>query len=113
MLYLLQNNADPNVQKDAGITPLYLACQIGMIQSVEYLLRFNANPNLYQTVAGITPLMIACQQGYESIVVELLQHGADPFIPRKCDNSLPIDIARKKKRSTVVRLLENYKKKDS
>ena len=44
---LLQANANPNLQTDDGVTPLYMAAQNGHSDTVSILLQANANPNLH------------------------------------------------------------------
>ena len=51
---LLQANANPNLQADDGVTPLYMAVQNGYSDTVSILLQANVNPNLHKN-DGITP----------------------------------------------------------
>ena len=56
---------------------LYIACERGIIQTVNILLQNGANPNIHESEEGSTPLMIASMNGYRAIVYLLLEAHAN------------------------------------
>ena len=57
---LLKANANPNLHRDDGVTPLYTA-------SPNRNTKVNANPNLYRD-DGLTPLSMTSQNEHTDIV---------------------------------------------
>ena len=77
---LLDHGAKPNLQNDAGATPLLYGA--GNEEIVRVLLRHGANPNLASKI-GVTPLMAAASHRESHEIVRLLlQAGADPHAKR-------------------------------
>ena len=64
-----------NATDSSGRTPLSWAAQRGMVESVETLLRLNADPNLC-TPHGHSPLMYAAEARNPRCLQPLLDHGA-------------------------------------
>ena len=62
----MENNANIDLAKNDGVTPLWIACQEGHENVVTLLLSHNADVNLAKS-DGITPLWIACQKGHEHV----------------------------------------------
>lgn len=65
---------DPGLldKKDgAGKTALYMACEAGSVEMVQFLLKSSAKPNLTE-INGKTPLYLACERGDRQIVRCLL-----------------------------------------
>eukprot|EP00300_Choanocystis_sp_HF-7_P008512 c15948_g1_i3.p1 GENE.c15948_g1_i3~~c15948_g1_i3.p1 ORF type:complete len:156 (+),score=31.65 c15948_g1_i3:26-469(+) len=56
-------------------TPLHVAVTTSIMNIVELLLRYNANPNA-SCAGGDTPLHLAALHGHLDVVVLLLQNGA-------------------------------------
>ena len=78
---LLDINADNNVGNGAGETPLYKACLSARCESIELLLKLNANATVRVGEYGITCLHWLFNFGEDHIhrVAQLLiSHGADP-----------------------------------
>jgi uncharacterized protein len=101
---LVARGADINPLLWGGETLLQVAIHWGRISSAEWLLRKGANPNTKRSKDGWTPLDQAASRGVASIVSALLEHGADPSA-RDYGGQTPRDVAREKKRTSVVKLL--------
>ena len=76
---LLQANANPNLSKDDGSSPIVIACLIRHSQIIQLLLTSGADPNV-QTSSGMTALMCACREGCLESTELLLMSGADPSL---------------------------------
>lgn len=78
--YLLNNNADTDVQNKDGITALHIAARAGKKTMVKKLLTHGANPDI-QDKHSMTPLMYAVMkksnQDHYDVIKTLLHHGAD------------------------------------
>ncbi|XP_071141836.1 kinase D-interacting substrate of 220 kDa-like [Mytilus edulis] len=59
-----------------GWTPLYQACVLGDLETVQSLIRYGASVNM-QTISGEMPLNAACQHGYGFLMQTLLDERAD------------------------------------
>lgn len=64
-----------NSQTKNGATPLYLACQEGHLEVVQYLVKdCGADPSI-RANDGMTPLHAAAQMGHNTVIVWLVcQH---------------------------------------
>ncbi|KAM7488431.1 hypothetical protein LguiB_025915 [Lonicera macranthoides] len=94
------------IDQDAK-TPLITACMNPELYDVaKTLIDLGANVNAYRPgrFAG-TPLHHAAKRGLERIVVLLLSHGANAFVMND-DCQTPLDVARIKGHSNVVRAIE-------
>ena len=60
IVFFLQGNANPHLQRDDGSTPLFIAAGNGLSDTVSILLQANANANV-QKKNGVTPLYLAAQ----------------------------------------------------
>lgn len=61
-----------NVQTKIGATPLYLACQEGHLEAVQYLVKdCGADPTI-RSNDGMTPLHAAAQMGHNTVIVWLV-----------------------------------------
>jgi ankyrin repeat protein len=73
-------NINVNVQDNGGATPLYLACEIGHIEIVKYLIKGictrNVNVNI-KTKDGYSPILIAMYYCDLSIVQYLIEECGD------------------------------------
>lgn len=76
---LLAAGADPNVRRQAGLTPLISAALGGRADIVKLLVDKGADVNA-KSDSGMTPLMVAAAQGHEEVAELLLGKGADPNI---------------------------------
>lgn len=79
VLYLLQQNANPNIRDGDGNTPLHIAAQIGFPDAVNWLRIVNADLNARNN-RGETPLILAVHQRHGAIVRQLVDAGANPDI---------------------------------
>ena len=76
LIYLLQNNVDPNMRDAAGYTGLIAAAEGGFRNIVRLLLDAKADVNA-RTDSGKTALMAAAIRGDVDIIELLLDAGAD------------------------------------
>jgi len=74
---LLKHNAPVDVVSSEGETPLYMACEKGLVGVVKQLLEHNADVGLTTKKAKKYPLMIACERKFTDIAMLLLDRGAD------------------------------------
>jgi len=75
---LLKHNAPVNVVvSSGGKTPLYMACEKGLVGVVKQLLEHNADVGLTTNEAKKYPLMIACKRKFTDIAMMLLDRGAN------------------------------------
>ena len=81
--YLLAKGADANLADKKGVTPLLLACRIGMLSAVPALVKAGARIDEANST-GETPLISAVQTRNVTLMTTLLKAGADPD---KGDNS--------------------------
>ncbi|KAH0451775.1 hypothetical protein IEQ34_019074 [Dendrobium chrysotoxum] len=91
-----------------GKTPLILACmRPDLLHVARALIEMGANVNAYRpgSHAG-TPLHHAAKRGLDSTVNLLLFHGANPLVMND-DCQTPLELARAKGHSNVVRAIEN------
>ncbi|MEM8696304.1 MAG: ankyrin repeat domain-containing protein [Pseudomonadota bacterium] len=79
LLYLLRQNANPNLRDSDGNTALHIAAQIGYPDAVNWLRIVNADLNA-RNDRGETPLILAVQQRNGAIVRQLVDAGANPDI---------------------------------
>jgi serine/threonine-protein phosphatase 6 regulatory ankyrin repeat subunit B len=73
---LLKADADTNIARNDGNTPLLIASQEGYLKVVKRLLVSGTAVN-HANNSGVTSLLFASQEGYREIVKELLECGAD------------------------------------
>ena len=72
---LTNRTIDINLQNELGQTPLNIACKLGHLHVVEYLLKKNCLINLCDNEEN-TPLHNACFMGHYHTVKILLEHNA-------------------------------------
>jgi ankyrin repeat protein len=67
------------IDKDNGVSMLYIAVQTNKLQIVSRLLEMGADPNIQEIHSGdnISPLYMAIQSGYTDIAHALIDYGAD------------------------------------
>jgi ankyrin repeat protein len=102
---LLARGADLNPVLWDDETLLHVAIHWGRIASAEWLLEKGANPNTARAKNFWTPLHQASSRGNARIASALLEHGANPK-SRDRDGKTPLDVAREKRRTAVVEVLE-------
>lgn len=69
--YLCDHGANVQEQNEDGSTALHIACQIGWVDGVKYLLTRNAT--LLPDKAGNFPTHIAAQHGFQDILLLFVQ----------------------------------------
>lgn len=91
-----------------GKTPLIVAAKDSRLYGVaKILIELGANVNAFSRGHhGGTPLHYAAKEGLYHTVVLLLSHGANALV-KNDEHQTPLEIARKNKRSIVVREIEN------
>lgn len=75
--FLLQRDANANLQDDDGNSPMLLATNLGWVEGVRILIAYRADVNLANT-SGETPLIRAVQSRNLELVRMLLAANADP-----------------------------------
>eukprot|EP00943_MAST-04B_sp_MAST-4B-sp1_P003974 g3974.t1 len=92
--YLIENkNTEVDVgKKSDGLTALIIACTLGNIESVEMLLKHNADVEL-MSKNGITPLMASASLGHVKVVEMLLSAGASPETTHPFAKTTPLHFA--------------------
>lgn len=72
VFHLLFFSSVVNFQTKNGATPLYLACQEGHLEAVQYLVKdCGAEPTI-RANDGMTPLHAAAQMGHNTVIVWLV-----------------------------------------
>lgn len=79
VLYLLRQNANPNIRDNEGNTPLHIAAQLGFTEAANWLRIVSADMNARNN-RGETPLILAVQQRHGAMVRQLVDAGANPDI---------------------------------
>ncbi|KAJ8430507.1 hypothetical protein Cgig2_010837 [Carnegiea gigantea] len=74
--HLLREGTSPHVKDKDDITPLYYAVQVGAMQTVKLLIKYNADVN-HSDNEGWTLLHVAMQRRNRNIAKFLLINGAD------------------------------------
>ncbi|CAN8258381.1 unnamed protein product [Cochlearia groenlandica] len=106
---LRRDGADLEWMDREGKTPLILACMNSELYDVaKTLIELGSNVNAYRPArhAG-TPLHHAAKRGLENTVKLLLSHGANPLVLND-DCQTPLEVARVKGFSNVVRAIESH-----
>ncbi len=97
------NEADNN----EGNTPLMIATNKNLKDTVKTLLEFKANPNI-QNLQGNTALHLAILAKSPDIVKLLLAHKADLYVKNK-DKLNPLDLAAKMSRTDIYNMVVEEK----
>jgi ankyrin repeat protein len=103
---LLKRGADLNPVMWDGETLLHVAIHWGRIASAEWLLQNGADPNTARVKNLWTPLHQAASRGNARVVAALLERGASRKA-RDHDGRTPLDVAREKRRGSVVEILSS------
>ncbi len=88
--FLIESDADVNLQGANGWTSLLLACNNNMVSVVGALLKNKANPNYQQSTSGMTPLLLAAQNGNQPIIQILLKYKANPNLSDSVRGNTPL-----------------------
>ena len=91
MKLLLEYGADANIRADGEATPLYRACRKCDRETVELLLAYGADPNIWQGDGREYALQVACLNEDQEIVSLLLNSSARTDLYGSCyDDALQI-----------------------
>ena len=105
---LISANADVNLPRTDGATPLHAAADVGSATLVRRLLDRGANARAL-LASGSSALHVAAAAGHDSVVRVLLEHsGNDPAVvnaARSSDGSTPLALAARRKCVGVVQAL--------
>ncbi len=105
--FLLQSDANPNIQDAGGNTPMIVCVNQSFIDGIEALVRYKANVNLANS-SGETPLIRAVQLRNLEMVRVLLAAGADPDKADVIAGMSARDYARRETRMPLlVKMLED------
>ena len=105
---LLDADANVNAASEAGITPLYIACSMGLESTVMKMLECGARVD--GNSGKKLPLIAACKNEHVSVVQLLLTNGANPNLQEDCiedryHGSFPLHIAATDGNFELVELL--------
>ena len=106
---LLDAHADPNQRKagGAGVAPLFVAAQEGLLDVLNLLLNAGSNPNVSTAEANATPLFVAAMQGHVDVAAALLARNADPNSTTADIGATPLFMASQQGHTAVATLLLN------
>ncbi|KAI0492347.1 hypothetical protein KFK09_026618 [Dendrobium nobile] len=114
VILLLSHGANPLVMNDDCQTPLDLARAKGnsnVVRAIQLCINIQTVANMkisyFFTVGNHvgTPLHHDAKKGLDGTIILLLSHGANPFVMND-DCQIPLDLARAKGHSNVVRSIE-------
>lgn len=94
---------------DQNLTPLFIACQNGNVNSANYLLKCKANINK-TNANGWTPLHIASYNNHTEIVKLLLRHKADYSLISN-NNETALDLVKDQNNLEVCKIINCYIKR--
>jgi ankyrin repeat protein len=95
---LLKHRADVNARDNDSRSPLHVAVEIGCLQIVEHLLKYEVYVNCVCTLTwrkGYAPLHFAVEKGSKEVITLLLSRGANVDVKEE-DSITPLHIADKK-----------------
>ena len=102
---LIAEGADVNQVNTNGVTPLWIASDIGHVEVAKALLGAGADVNKAKTRTGSTPLYLASQNGHVEVVEALIKAGANVNQETTNDGTPPLWIASQNGHLEVVKAL--------
>ena len=107
------------MRRKDGATPLFVACEGGIVDAARLLLDKGAEVDRPKESAGsdsdsdsdsgVTPLIIACKKGHVDVALLLLEKGAEVDRANRWGQT-PLSIAKQQRHSSLVALLEKHRK---
>ncbi|KAM4692049.1 protein phosphatase 1 regulatory inhibitor subunit 16B [Rhinophrynus dorsalis] len=107
VLSLLQNNVDPNLSNEDGLTALHQCCIDNYEDLLKLLLSHGANVNVTDNEQW-TPLHAAATCGHSNLVRILIQHGAD-LLAVNADGNMVYDLCEDETTLDVIETCMTYK----
>ncbi|KAM9295967.1 protein phosphatase 1 regulatory inhibitor subunit 16B [Gastrophryne carolinensis] len=107
VLTLLQNNVDPNLSNEDGLTALHQCCIDNYEDLLKLLLSHGANVNVTDNELW-TPLHAAATCGHTNLVRVLIQHGAD-LLAVNADVNMAYDLCEDESTLNVIESFMTYK----
>uniref|UniRef100_A0A8C5R0U5 Protein phosphatase 1 regulatory subunit 16A n=1 Tax=Leptobrachium leishanense TaxID=445787 RepID=A0A8C5R0U5_9ANUR len=107
VLSLLQNNVDPNLCNEDGLTTLHQCCIDNYEDLLRLLLSHGANINVTDNELW-TPLHAAATCGHTNLVRILIQHGAD-LLAVNADGNMVYDLCEDEETLDVIENCMTYK----
>ncbi|XP_044153938.1 protein phosphatase 1 regulatory inhibitor subunit 16B isoform X2 [Bufo gargarizans] len=107
VLSLLQNNVDPNLSNEDGLTALHQCCIDNYEDLLKLLLSHGANVNVTDNELW-TPLHAAATCGHTNLVRILIQHGAD-LLAVNADGNMVYDLCEEEATLNVIESCMTYK----
>ena len=101
----IKQGADPNLAKNDGCTPLWVAASQGNTKCIQVLIKYGADVNKPDKTQGATPLFSACQNGKKAAADLLLSSNADIDKPRTGDGTTSLMMAAHNGHKEIVDLL--------
>jgi ankyrin repeat protein len=105
---LLLFGADSNGIDANGYTPLFAATKTSLLEGVELLMKYGADPNLSAGPDGETPLVVAINERNFELTHLLLMYGADASAVMSCGNTPLIKVINKTVPAKFVELILDY-----
>jgi len=102
---LIEHGANINIRSEGYGTPIYLAAELGQLDTVQHLIKQKADINV-ATTNGKTPLMQAAQQGHFEIVKELLKANPElPVLQQRIDGESALSLAESNGHTLITEFL--------
>ena len=98
------NSEVPNAADKNGKSPLYIAAEIGDIETIKFLAPLTKNPNASDKI-GITPIHNAAHNGHTEIVKFLAPLTENPNVSDRCSGDTPIHCAVLNGHTEIVKFL--------
>ncbi len=107
--FLLSKGAKPDIRDKAGNTPILAAAQLGFVDAVPILVRYNGDVNSTNG-RGETALILAVQRRDIALVRQLISLGANPALRDTVIGLSARDYAERDQRSgAILKILDEAK----
>ena len=109
---ILKSGKNPNITNIDGITPLHIAINKKNERIIEYLLKYNANPNSKTIIDGQTPVHLAIKNNSNKKILKLLIEYGGSFNIKDNYNKTAFDyISDMEVFNNIKKLINLYKNK--